>query len=144
MNFNQITNDAVLSASSLFNYRKYEQGEVIYNEGDNAEYFYGIIKGKVSVRKKVVEIKENNTTNIKKARKSIMLGNTGTGIGGNLPPNVNLIDNPNGSMNEGKNTKLLNNDLDYLKLLLSMQSNSAEKAEQFNQFNFINNSVTIK
>ena len=73
-----------------------------------------------------------------------MLGNTGTGIGGNLPPNVNLIDNPNGSMNEGKNTKLLNNDLDYLKLLLSMQSNSAEKAEQFNQFNFINNSVTIK
>jgi len=44
--------------------KEYDVGEIIYSEGDKPEFFHGIIKGKVSIRKKELKRYKNDLLNI--------------------------------------------------------------------------------
>jgi CRP-like cAMP-binding protein len=54
INFNHIDDDAIKSAAGYIYYKKYNKGEYICREGEQSDCFYGIIRGRVSIRRKKI------------------------------------------------------------------------------------------
>jgi CRP-like cAMP-binding protein len=52
INFNQIDDESLRAAAGYIYHKHYKQGTVICQEGENSECFFGIIRGKVSIRKR--------------------------------------------------------------------------------------------
>ena len=48
--FNCLDNEPIRQAAAYFQYKKYNKGEYIFHNRDKSDCFYGIIKGKVSIR----------------------------------------------------------------------------------------------
>jgi CRP-like cAMP-binding protein len=52
INFNHIDDDSLRSAAGYIYYRQYRKGEYICYEGEDSDCFFGIITGRVSIRRK--------------------------------------------------------------------------------------------
>jgi hypothetical protein len=61
LKFNGIEDDVLKETIPFIKHKTYEQGEYIFQEGDYCESFYGILKGKVSIRKTKFEKLQTNT-----------------------------------------------------------------------------------
>jgi CRP-like cAMP-binding protein len=49
--YNRIEDRIIKQAMNYLEYKKVEKGEYIFKQGEIPEYFYGIIQGKVSIRR---------------------------------------------------------------------------------------------
>jgi hypothetical protein len=52
INFNLIDDDAMRAATGYIYYRHYPKGSCMCQEGESSDCFFGIIRGRVSIRKK--------------------------------------------------------------------------------------------
>jgi CRP-like cAMP-binding protein len=51
LKYNKINDESLRLAASQFEHRKYEEGSLILQEGEESSHFYVIIKGSVVIKK---------------------------------------------------------------------------------------------
>jgi hypothetical protein len=61
IHFNYIDDEAIRAAAGYIYYRSYSRGSIICQEGESSDCFFGIIRGRVSIRKRR---KVDNSTKI--------------------------------------------------------------------------------
>jgi len=64
MNYNNIDDSVLKDSVDSFEYQKVSKGEYIFHEGETSKRFYGIIKGKVSIRKRRKILKKDKRQSI--------------------------------------------------------------------------------
>lgn len=58
MKYNGIDDDAIRIAANLLQFRRVEKGQLVFKQDDRSEHFFGIIKGRISIRERVKIPKE--------------------------------------------------------------------------------------
>jgi CRP-like cAMP-binding protein len=58
INFNLIDDDAIRAAAGYIYYKHFNKGEYICYEGEDSNCFFGIITGKVSIRRRKMILPE--------------------------------------------------------------------------------------
>jgi len=70
--YNGISNESIEIAAGLIIHEKIPKGKCIFNQGDASEYFYGVIKGRIQIKKNVEITKERDITDLKKGKLNLL------------------------------------------------------------------------
>jgi len=66
--YNGLTDESIEIAASMIIHEKIPKDKCIFNQGDTSEYFYGIIKGRIQIKRNVEIIKEKEKASFGKGK----------------------------------------------------------------------------